>query len=563
MLKVTLTYVYVDKKIDLDAPIHSPIMLSKVGFPVINTEYFIFQDQTEMIHQLTCPEISNNKISTKTESSTPYSTNAIKLATKPWSWASNTIDTGDFGPPTRHRRETEDMLSTTGEFSITKESSTTTKPKNVQTKTTKQPEQTNTPIKSTTTEPSKPTTQKEIKVTTPKIEKTTQSTPIIAVQNKTPSTQSPEKETSDFPSINQGVLFNLPENGTVFDIIEVNDNLTDYSEKRKENHKLLEDFTTTAKPTTKISTTEIPIYTTISFYKEAPSRGASVVPLTSTNKENITGHSQEQTNITENKKDLTTSAEQEKTFMRAIENNSNSLVKLNRTSRKELPLLDFNITSEEKDSLSLEDKVVTTSASSKEIIEDNHDHRVVEITLMHHDNKDKEKGKLIVTTKKHEKLIKMRKEKTKMDTTKGKNFLDKNVKTEKSLKPDEPNDKTLASEVHSLLQNKTQPEIKFIDPKLVDLNFNKSKNNNSEKVPIKIQAAQPTTTENSYSNKEEINTEFDDYAKELEVSNPLKTTPEDPVEPEPEAQPRPNRNRVLTRPQRRSFYPYFFSRVLG
>ena len=34
-------------------------------------------------------------------------------------------------------------------------------------------------------------------------------------------------------------------------------------------------------------------------------------------------------------------------------------------------------------------------------------------------------------------------------------------------------------------------------------------------------------------------------------------------EPEPQAQPRPNRQRQLTRPQRRSFYPYFFSRVLG
>lgn len=97
-------------------------------------------------------------------------------------------------------------------------------------------------------------------------------------------------------------------------------------------------------------------------------------------------------------------------------------------------------------------------------------------------------------------------------------------------------------------QKSTNEDI-LIDPKLEDLNSNFSENNESEIfiiTPSKIVAERMQKESNS--------------AKE---SFETSTAHEESVESIPLPQPKPNRKRQLTRPQYRSFYPYFFSRVLG
>lgn len=108
--------------------------------------------------------------------------------------------------------------------------------------------------------------------------------------------------------------------------------------------------------------------------------------------------------------------------------------------------------------------------------------------------------------------------------------------------------------------------INEIDPRIDILNSNHTKNNESEMIdntlPEKMKEIPQTTL--SIMKKQflpkslvgEIQTVTTTKAELTNVS-------EDPLETEPAEQPRPNRQRQLTRPQRRSFYPYFFSRVLG
>lgn len=521
-----------------------------------------------MTRLLTCPQEKNSI--PKIISSTPISTNAIKSATKPWIWTSNTIDTGDFGSPTRHRRETEDTVSTAGEFPITKETSTSTP---AEIKTTKKQMET-LKIETTTIKPQLTTRIQTEKPTTMKVTNKEETT--------TPQATT-EMEESEYPSINQGQLFSFIANGTIFDIIEVNDTASDLSKDK--NTKIIDETTTKVTLTSNVNLkkeitkaekskgTETPI-TTISYIKEAPPTKTSELtsvkqPTDETKidtKKTTKQPTTKQPETTAQQPILTTmktkinknlTNEQDKTFIKEIENSSGNLVKLNRTSRKELPMIDFNFTSEEKNEISEEKNI------SKE---EEHDHKVVEITLMH-DDKKKEGTKLYITTKKHDKL-KMRKSEKLID---GK---PKNLIANEKIKPKIKEDVKIPSEVHEMLNHTTEANLKVIDPKLVDLNFNTTNTHiHSERIPIKLQEAPeklqkndmqtqktntPIPTEQIKDNTEFESSDFDDTSD----MNDLKTT-EEPLEPIPEAQPRPNRNRVLTRPQRRSFYPYFFSRVLG
>lgn len=54
------------------------------------------------------------------------------------------------------------------------------------------------------------------------------------------------------------------------------------------------------------------------------------------------------------------------------------------------------------------------------------------------------------------------------------------------------------------------------------------------------------------------------FEEETNVTNiNFSSATDEPLQPEPEILPRPNRGRRLTRPQGHSFYPYFLNRVLG
>lgn len=80
-----------------------------------------------MVKQLSCVSISNEEEEAKpaapadketpidsieaAEGATNPSVTSYAKSTKPWVWMSNTIETGDYGAPTRHRRETENTIS--------------------------------------------------------------------------------------------------------------------------------------------------------------------------------------------------------------------------------------------------------------------------------------------------------------------------------------------------------------------------------------------------------------------------------------------------------------------
>lgn len=117
---------------------------------------------------------------------------------------------------------------------------------------------------------------------------------------------------------------------------------------------------------------------------------------------------------------------------------------------------------------------------------------------------------------------------------------------------------TTTKTILELVRNpKSNIEEILIDPKIEDLNANFSENNESEifiPIPTKMLSEQQ---ENNLLKQE--NTLLTKSA--IEEQKP--TITEEPLQPIPQPHPKPNRKRQLTRQQSRSFYPYFFSRVLG
>lgn len=124
----------------------------------------------------------------------------------------------------------------------------------------------------------------------------------------------------------------------------------------------------------------------------------------------------------------------------------------------------------------------------------------------------------------------------------------------------EPKTKDSATTVANLelvQEPKYNVEEILIDPKIEDLNANFSENNESEIfiiTPTKI-APERLQKQNDSVKEEKLPTQ--------PVLEQKITATEEPPEPVPQPHPKPNRKRQLTRPQSRSFYPYFFSRVLG
>lgn len=109
-----------------------------------------------------------------------------------------------------------------------------------------------------------------------------------------------------------------------------------------------------------------------------------------------------------------------------------------------------------------------------------------------------------------------------------------------------------------------------IDPKIDILNNNLSSHTNESEI---IEFVAPPEITNKTFDDDLLKNEFSPRTA-LEEKNKLNQTApgksndntEETMEKDPsnpETQPRPNRQRQLTRPQRKTFYPYFFSRVLG
>lgn len=504
--------------------------------------YGFFQDQQEMMHQLSCgithDDFDEKSVSKPPGQSTTFdvSSNSVsdragtqKAATKPWIWTSNTIDTSDYGSPTRHRRETEDTFSTSGGISLSttnitphikRQTTETSSIKPFMYPTTKSNFEVNSKLTSFSSTVTKSTTVFPIP-------ETTRQKPLLTTFKTDPSeissiyTSTEETPTNDFPSINQGQLFSIIENGTLFDIIEVNDTSEGQTEKNLKETKTT--VTINAIIPKVIKTTSQPqIATKLPLFKHFKSPN-----------------------------DLVSDTD-EKTFLKAMDafpSDAGSLIKLNRTNRKELPLVDLSNATELDNSVPTEkpnptnfkeidrDFTITPSPANNAKF-DSHEHKIVEITITDV-NRKSDATKLYVTTKKYDKNKRLNK---KVDSKK------EIIKLE-----------TISEITIENITTESNENVPIsIDPKLDELNnktINKKDNNSEDISSILLTKNTPVTTEMD----ENTETDFE----ETETKESSDKTTEEPMEPIPEVQPRPNRNRVLTRPQRRSFYPYFFSRVLG
>lgn len=133
------------------------------------------------------------------------------------------------------------------------------------------------------------------------------------------------------------------------------------------------------------------------------------------------------------------------------------------------------------------------------------------------------------------------------------------IKLNKTSKKNMPDDATSTSPTLELNEEpKSDVEEILIDPKIEDLNANFSENNESEifiPTPTKL-TSERIQKQNDSSKEEKLPT------KSVVEEQKIIST-EEPFEPIPQPHAKPNRKRQLTRPKSRSFYPYFFSRVLG
>ncbi|CAH1134032.1 unnamed protein product [Ceutorhynchus assimilis] len=305
-------------------------------------------DREEMLRQLTCL-ISNDDIdaeeksvSTKTSSSTLSDYSFVETSTldENSEEAGKTVNTinSDYGLPTRYRRETEDTLSPVAstessfkedfasshqdkivlttqhavDIHVTPTSATNFETENLPSSTNVSPtglkkadESTKfaVVIESTSTEIT-PADQETI--TTPRTAQVTLQT--LKTVNEATATGHPENA-EDYPGvINQGQLFSIIENGTMFDIIDLNETLQESTSK-------------TELPTKQPPPTKKPLLPT---KKITTKKQNSIVKLLPT---------KQPQSVDELEENLTKEFE----MMPDIKDTS---PKLNRTFRKELPMVD-------------------------------------------------------------------------------------------------------------------------------------------------------------------------------------------------------------------------------
>lgn len=495
--------------------------------------------------------------STITESTNPSQN--IKT-TKSWIWTSNTIDTGDYGAPTRHRRETENTISpsfsTKGTTDLTmrehslKHQETSTDPSIFikDTKLNKANFATTSSISDVTLDLSinqKFDRASDFVTANHEVATSGQSEDMEMVTMATPNPNKNDQDDNGELSgvINQGQLFSIIENGTIFDIIELNDTGTEDTNKESSS---------TQPPITELPSSTKPFktfYTTIMYFKEPTEihldktnsndkegvRGATPKfetydPKPSMNEKKFTKHNTRNDLQIENK-----GLNKEVAMLPIL---SDSSVKLNRTYRKKVHLIEENAWNESETSPPTKANVFVPEPTSSVaqtkngfVSRENSPHKVIEIKLHKNGRKNATHTKLFITTRFPEKI---KPHKTESDY-------------EDSKKP-------------------TRDDTR-IDPKMDTLNSgvdNKTRNNESEAAPeinLKEQFLPKSLMEKS---SEQIAEDLQELKERpTEIPGEGATLNGYPLEAIPAQQPRPNRQRLLTKPQRRSFYPYFFSRVLG
>ncbi|KAI4466231.1 mannose phospholipase lectin receptor related [Holotrichia oblita] len=580
----------------------------------------------EMIKQLACTinqedfedkSTKNPSTATTTTPDTIYTstsrptTLSIKT-TRPWIWT-NTVDTGEYSSPTRHRRETEDTMNplstqSSRDLGSTKPTMVTRKETvDVGTQTTPRSSSNGETITSaavTVASPTKHPLEKSHSIEGESKIAETSGTPI---EQTDPTATLETKVDGEYPGvINQGQLFSIIENGTVFDIVEMNETGTEFHRNVKmcsstsvsmeftkdqliqmiyilgecernplltsriyqicypnrrhpeplalerlrdrfeatghveykkeerakpvgnENSQFADNKVkeTTVAPHTRsgnrfTSGSESPevttrntdiLYTTVMYNKE-PTEEASPVTNEVLRKSEQQKAALKDLHAQKTANDLSTKSD-DKTLSKEVEMIPpgiaiNSMAKLNRTNRKELPMIeDFDDSNDEID-LDIDNKLPYEKAYTR--------HQTVEIKL--HSDQNKTKSVLFVTTKVNEK------NKWAKET--------ENVQKQTELDKITPTERPTTLENFGItttdLPNKALKE-KFLPKALQETQIISSKKPDAETLESEVENFEGT---------------------------------DEPLYLEPQAQPRPNRQRQLTRPQRKSFYPYFFSRMLG
>ncbi|KAL1494286.1 hypothetical protein ABEB36_009909 [Hypothenemus hampei] len=237
-------------------------------------------DHEEMLRQLTCAianeDLEDDKQTTKTSTtdymeSSSVEDNSVETGkTTIRSWTANTVINAEYyGTSTRHRRETEDTLSPVSTKSSFKETSptgnltwqevhqekivlTTQEISTLDDQFTTSTLPTSLSTNQETKEPSTATDQTVL--TTVLLKSTDQSTTIHDKQLEEPSSNITGHENiEDYPSaINQGQLFSIIDNGTMFDIIELNETEQQNLKPNSDMEPLAQ--TVTEEPKKKIST---------------------------------------------------------------------------------------------------------------------------------------------------------------------------------------------------------------------------------------------------------------------------------------------------------------------
>ncbi|KAF5274708.1 hypothetical protein FQA39_LY07100 [Lamprigera yunnana] len=539
-------------------------------------------NRDEMMKLLSCG-ISNDDFDDKTTRGSVSASTLADLSsslntktTKPWIWTSNTIDTGDYGAATRHRRETENTLSPilptksttdlTMQAKLHTSSEITTKPSTIQ-------KQINLNVNTVTVNVvndvtiDSSVTQKSVKSSEAPVtlinELTTQESSSqpeeqaeTLLLTTTLQPKSSETAQDEYPAvINQGQLFSIIENGTMFDVIELNETGTEDGNTNKEA------FSAVPNTANKILTTIQPqplknLYTTVIYHKEPPedlthkkqqyeSEKPTKQEVTPTFKmyESKTTFNNKQKPKTindlesENEKDLTKEVE----MFPVMPEYS---IKLNRTYRKKLPLIENNLTKENVNVFIKPDEVPSTQENTSSgtddlvIADKNAMHKIVEIKLHEGENKNSTRSKLFITTKISDKNKKINR--TKIDSTQN---LDKVVNTDFN----DSNHREIDSKLDAKNDKENVSPMKFLENDNNKVNLNNRENDQPDR----------SVTEDT------IGTNSDIVFEQSQLLFSTTTSVSGEVEPVPQVQPRPNRQRSLTKPQRRSFYPYFFSRVLG
>ncbi|KAI4466226.1 hypothetical protein MML48_3g00020621 [Holotrichia oblita] len=313
----------------------------------------------------------------------------------------------EYSSPTRHRRETEDTMNplstqSSRDLGSTKPTMVTRKETvDVGTQTTPGSSSNGETITSaavTVASPTKHPLEKSHSIEGESKIAETSGTPI---EQTDPTATLETKVDGEYPGvINQGQLFSIIENGTVFDIVEMNETGTEDNKVKETTvapHTRSGNRFTSGSESAEFTTRNTDIlYTTVMYNKE-PTEEASPVTNEALRKSEQQKAALKDLHAQKTANDLSTKSD-DKTLSKEVEMIPpgiaiNSMAKLNRTNRKELPMIeDFDDSNDEID-LDIDNKLPYEKAYTR--------HQTVEIKL--HSDQNKTKSVLFVTTKVNEK----------------------------------------------------------------------------------------------------------------------------------------------------------------